>query len=131
MREALYGLEEVKVAMRLMFQRGIYWLENHNPDTDDGWGSIIDKVISDCMPEPATQPPDALSECGELKEQYRLSDQFARSALLERDEARVMAKELAEVFNGMMAAMKDNDVDAMARFMERGIDAVTKAEALS
>lgn len=53
MGDKLYTKNDVKAAMKLMFQRGVHWLENHNPDTDDGWGVIIDKVIRDCMPTPA------------------------------------------------------------------------------
>lgn len=57
MSDKVYSHKAVKDAMKLMFQRGVYWLENHNPDTDDGWGSIIDKVIADCMPDPTIPPP--------------------------------------------------------------------------
>lgn len=63
-REKLYAEKDVKEAMKLMFQRGVHWLENHNPDTDPGWGSIITKVISDCMPDSFNTQKD----CGDTQE---------------------------------------------------------------
>src|SRR6185369_6295536 len=41
-----------------------------------------------------------------LKEQYRLADQFAMSALRERDEARAMVKELAALLEGVAMVVK-------------------------
>lgn len=49
----------------------------------------------------------------------------------ERDAALAMVREWTAVFSGMMSAMNENDVESMQWFMERGIDALAKAEALN
>ena len=48
----------------------------------------------------------------------------------DRDAALAMVREWTAVFDGMMASMNENDVEKMQWFMERGIDAKSKAEAI-